>query len=138
MSAEYATVFAVKGQAYRLYGWINDSTTGNGLDISDPSVVLAANISKDGGDGAATVATPQKVTNQTGAFYVELNATEMDAYHSGVVVSCNASNQMESKTSILCLDLAPITGSWWTQTIKKVEQLWRQGAGYFLFKNKRN
>lgn len=138
MAAESATVFAVRGQALRVYGWINDSTTGNALDISGGGVTMAANISKDGGAGTATVATPQKVASQTGRFYLELNATEMTAYNAGVVVSCNASNQMESKIDITLLDLAEITGHWLSQSIIKYEKCPLQGTSYLLNPTDRN
>lgn len=138
MAAADAVVFSIKGQALRVYGWINDSTTGNAIDISAGGTTLACNISKDGGAGVSSVSSPVKVTDQAGAFYVELNATEMDCYHAGLVISASVANQMEAKISVVNFDLTEITGSWWSQARKRIEHMFMYGPGYLLQKVKRN
>ena len=93
MAAEHATVFAIKGQAYRLKGWINDSTSGNGL--SGTLTDLTATITMDDGAAVATTNAPVQVSGQNGRFYLDLTAAEMAAFNVGVVVSCSNANQME-------------------------------------------
>lgn len=129
-----ATVFAVKGQAYRVYGWVTDSTTGNGIAVG----TLSASISKDGGTAGSTIAPPAGVAGMTGRFSLDLEASEMNANNIGVEVSSSTTNAISARIDILPMDFSEPTGHWLTQTVKKFEHGVIQLCSYFFNFNKRN
>lgn len=134
MASTDATVFAVKGQAYRVYGWVTDSATGNGIAVG----TLSGSISKDGGTAASSTNTPTGVTGMTGRFYLDITSTEMNAYNIGVVVSSSTSGAISARIDILPMDFSEPTGHWLTQTVKKFEHGVIQLCSYFFNYVKRN
>lgn len=128
MAAADATVYAVKGQAYRVKGWINNATTGNGIaagiaaDITD----LAATITKDDATAVSTTNVPVQVAGQAGRWYLDLTAAEMGYYNLGIVVSCSNADQMEAKIDIICLDMSESGTRAPAQAVIRFEQFWKQ------------
>ncbi len=134
MASTDSTVFAVKNQAYRVYGWVKDSTTGNGIAVG----TLSGSISKDGGTAASSTSTPTGVTGMTGRFYLDLSATEMNANNIGVVVSSNTTNAINATIDILTMDMSEKTGHWREQTVKKFEDAVSAVTQYIQNKVKQN
>lgn len=135
MAAADATVYAVKGQAYRVYGWIKDSTTGNAISSIG---TLTVKISLDGtysstyssGGGSALTATA--VTNHPGRFYVDIPATPMGYYNVGLTVSSNTASSVECMIDIITVVMSEEASAWSAQTVIRLEQAILQGIAYSL------
>lgn len=129
MAAADCTVFPVKGQAYRVYGFIKDSTTGNPIASIG---TLSVTVSLDGtysttysnGGGSALSATA--VTSHAGRFYVDIPATPMDYYNIGLTIASNTSNAVSATIDITTVDLAESGTRAIDQTVKRFEQFWVQ------------
>lgn len=126
MAAADCTVFAVKGQAYRVYGFIKDATTGNPISsIGTLSIVASidgtysSTYSTAGGGADILVATA--VTSHAGRFYIDIPATPMNAYNIGLTVSSNTSNALYATIDIITVDLSEKTDHWRDQTVKRLE-----------------
>lgn len=118
MASADSTVFAVKGQAFRVYGWIKDSTTGNPITSLG---TLSATISKDGAAGATSTNTATGVSSHNGRFYLDLTATEMDANNIGITVTSNTANQISCTIDITTVSLAEFTDHWRDQSVLRLE-----------------
>lgn len=126
MAAADCTVFAVKGQAVRVYGWIKDATTGNPIATIG---TLSAVISQDGVYNASPP-TPQAVTSHNGRFYIELNASQNNYYNVGITVISSTANALYATIDITNLDMSEKTGHWYGQTVKRPEDAWAAVAQY--------
>lgn len=134
MAAADCTVYGIKGQAIRVYGWVKDSTTGNPIATIG---TLSAVISQDGVYNASAP-TPQAVTSHNGRFYVELSASQNDYYNVGITVISDMADALYATIDVTNLDLSEVTGAWWDQTVKRFEQMVLQGVQYLLGRAKRN
>lgn len=97
MAAIDATRNPVKGEAYRLYFVIKSSSTSN--PITGGLTGLAATISKDGAAFASTTNAPVEV-GTSGFGYVDLTATEMNAYSVTIQVTASNANAIYSQSII--------------------------------------
>lgn len=134
MAAADCTVYGIKGQAIRVYGWVKDSTTGNPIATIG---TLSAVISQDGVYNASAP-TPQAVTSHNGRFYIELSASQNDYYNVGITVISDTADALYATIDVTNLDLSEVTGAWWDQTVKRFEQMVLQGVQYLLGRAKRN
>jgi hypothetical protein len=75
MATTDATPVPIKGVAYRVYFPIFDSTG----EMKSAAGSIAAKISKDAVTAVATTNTPTEIATATGAYYLDLTATEMTA-----------------------------------------------------------
>lgn len=129
MAAADCTVFPVNGQAYRVYGFIKDSTTGNPIATIG---TLSVYVSLDGtysstysaGGGSALSATA--VTSHNGRFYVDIPAAAMAYSNLGLTISSNTANAVSATIDITTVDLAESGTRAIDQTVKKFEQFWVQ------------
>lgn len=132
MAATDATVFPVKGQAFRISFGIRSSSTGNLL--TGGLTGLSATISKDGGAAVATTNAPVE-TGTTGTGDLDLTATEMNCTSCKVVIHATNANEIDDgPVTIRTLNLTEIAGAWHTQSPILLEQLLMQMAGYLLEK----
>lgn len=122
MASTDATVFPVKGQAFRITGVILNGTTGNA--ITGGLTVLAGTASKDGAAFSAIGVTVAEIDTTTGYFTVDLTSTVMNAATVVVQVSATNANAVYWKREIKTVDLSEKTGHWYAQTVKKVEDMW--------------
>lgn len=134
MAAADCTVYGIKGQAIRVYGWVKDSTTGNPIATIG---TLSAVISQDGVYNASAP-TPKAVPSHNGRFYVELSASQNDYYNVGITVISDMADALYATIDVTNLDLSEVTGAWWDQTVKRFEQMVLQGVQYLLGRAKRN
>lgn len=124
MAATDATTYPVRNQAYRLYGEIRSSATGN--LITGGLTGLAGLFSLD---GAATSSTAMPVEiGTTGLFYVDLTSVQMNG--SAVVLKITASNTnaLDYTHTLYPADLSEVTGRADASGVKKLEafcyQVW--------------
>lgn len=134
MAAADCTVYGIKGQAIRVYGWVKDSTTGNPIATIG---TLSAVISQDGVYNASAP-TPKAVPSHNGRFYVELSASQNDYYNVGITVISDMADALYATIDVTNLDLSEVTGAWWDQKVKRFEQMVLQGVQYLLGRAKRN
>lgn len=98
MASTDAKVFPVIGEAYRLYGTIISSATGN--PITGGLTGVAATISKDGASFASTTNSPVEI-GTTGKYYLELTAAEMNATSVWVSVAASNTNAVYDQACII-------------------------------------
>lgn len=108
-SPEKCVIYPVKGNEYLVYGWIKDATTGNPISTIGN---LSATISKDGDTAAGSTNTPVAVSGMNGRFYLVLEAAEMGAYNTAVVVSSDTADSLDATLDITTLDLSEKAGHW--------------------------
>jgi hypothetical protein len=118
MAAADASAFPVKGQAYRLSGFIRDWTTGQ---VISNAGTLASTVSKDGGAFASTTSTAVEV-GTTGMFTLDLSSTEMNANTVAVKVTASTANTEDFIAVLYPMDLAESGTRADTQTVKRLEQ----------------
>lgn len=120
MASTDATNQPVKGQAYRLTGFIKLVTT---LEVAAAGLsTLAGSISKDGGTMGATTATPVEIATNSGFFYLDLTASEMSAQTVAIKVTATAANTEDFAIVLYPLDLTESGTRAPSQTVKKWEQ----------------
>lgn len=128
MAAADATVFAVKGQALRIYGTILDATTGNGIATIG---TLTATLSRDGATFAAATNSPVQVTGANGEFYLDLDADDdMDYYHVKAIISSDTSDAVDCRIDISNCVLSETTGHARAQSVLRLEQFVTQTHAY--------
>jgi len=131
MAASDASTFPVKGQAYRISGKIVNATTGN--PITGGLTTLTSTVSKDGGAFASTTSAAAEI-GTTGYFYVDLSATEMDAYTVIVHVTAANADAVYASIEIKPTVLSEPSGHARDATVLRLEQLLVQVHMYFFNK----
>jgi len=131
MAATDATSQPVKAQAYRVYGVVVNTSTGNPITGGLTGLSTAGNrqVSLDGAAFANATNDPVEI-GTTGYFYWDLTATEATADHlRGRVLASNA-NAREFSVSLYMVDLSEVAGRADLATVKKPErfmlQSWRR------------
>jgi hypothetical protein len=116
----------IKGQAFRLYGFTLNSITGK--VITGGLTGLAATISKDGASFASVTNAPVEI-GTTGAWSLDLTATECDADTIQVIVSATNANARDAAFVVAMNDLSLLTTNAWNQSVKRLEQFLIQTHG---------
>jgi len=129
MSAANCIPNPIYGQAYRLYGKITDSTTGN--PITGGLTSLAAQVSKDGASFTNTTNAPVEI-GTSGYFSLDLTAAEMSYSADIVRVTAANSNAIEFSLLIPIANLTPTAGRADTAAIVRMEQILLEMYGYFF------
>jgi hypothetical protein len=120
MAAADATNQAIRDQAFRLYWRIVSTATGNPL--SGGLTGLAATISKDGGNFAATTNAPVEIQT-SGYGYLDFTADEMDAYSALAQITASNTGAVAVSENIVPLQLDQFAGRWDSQSVLRFEQL---------------
>lgn len=131
MSATDASVFPVKGQAFRITGKIVNATTGN--PITGGLTTLTSTVSKDGAAFASTTSAAAEI-GTTGYFYVDLSSTEMNANTVTVHVTAANSDAVYFSACIFPADMSEPSGHARDATVLRLEQLLVQVHMYFFNK----
>ena len=121
MAAGNAIPIPVKNQLRRIYFAFIDRTTS--LPVSGGLTGLAATISKDGGNYAATTNTPVEIQS-SGTGYVELTATESNCSAFIVKITCTDLEAVCRESPFISenFDLSHPTDHWRDATVVRLEQ----------------
>lgn len=120
MASTDSTTFPVKGQAFRIYGVIKSSATGN--PITGGLTTLTATISKDGAAFASPAGSIAEV-GTTGYFYVDLTSVDMTANCVMLHVTAANANAVYASVIVNPIDLDVTAGNAMDHAVKKPEQL---------------
>ena len=93
MASSDATPFAIKNQAYRVTFPIFDD---NG-DLVSSAASLDSEVSKDGGTFANCTNEATEIATNSGMYYLDLTATEMNADTVAVIVKTSTSGQKQRR-----------------------------------------
>jgi hypothetical protein len=124
MAANDATIFPVRGQAFRFLDVIKSSATGN--PITGGLTSLGMTISKDGGAFGAAVGAVTEVSGTPGWVTIDLTAVDMDAGTIAYQVSASNSNAVYATGEIKTCDLEEGAGRADGESVLKLEQYLRQ------------
>lgn len=119
MAAADASQWPVKGQAFRLSGFIFNRTTSR---VFEGLGTLTAEISKDGGNWAATTSTPVEV-DSGGLVRLDLTATEMNANTVAVKIQSDDENSTQIVWCDCPIDLSEPTGHFRAAAVLRLEQI---------------
>ena len=132
MATADATMFPVKGQAFRLGGQIRSSSTGN--VVTGGLTDLDFEVSKDGAAFANAAGSITEITASggggSGYFVLDFTAADMTANLVAVRVTATNANAVEFSVFITPADLTYSADHWMTHTVKKLEQGWMQVMAY--------
>lgn len=108
MAATDAIVFPVKNQAYRVYFTVRDSTGAVITSWTSPTAV----VTKDGGATASSTNTPTEI-GTSGLGYLDLTATEMNAYSTTIKVSVTNANSRDTVVVLITEGVTQTSTSVW-------------------------
>ena len=124
MAVNDATVFPIRGQAFRFLDVIKSSATGN--PITGGLTSLALTISKDGGAFASAAGSVAEVSGTPGWVTVDLMAADMTAGVVAYQLSASNSNAVYATGEIKTCDLSETAGRADAEAVEKLEQYLRQ------------
>lgn len=127
MAAADASQWPVKGQAFRLSGFMFNRTTSR---VFEGLGTLTAEISKDGGNWAATTSTPVEV-DSGGLVRLDLTSTEMTANTVAVKITAADENATQIIWCDCPIDLSEPTGHWRAASVLRLEQMFAMLAARF-------
>lgn len=121
----------IKNQATRVWGFIRSDATGDLL--TGGLGTLAGTVFIDGASGVSTT-TPVEAPANSGVFYVDLTAGNMNGECITLKVTASAANAMDYVETIYTLSTEQYVGEWLSDTSKRPEELILQMATYILGK----
>jgi len=124
MAVSDATVFPVRGQAFRFLDVIKSSVTGNPITGGLDTIVIE--ISKDGGEFDAPAGSASEVPGTPGWVTIDLTAVDMDAGTIAYQVSASNSNAVYATGEIKTCNLEEGAGRADGESVLKLEQYLRQ------------
>ena len=126
----YATVYAIKGQAFEFTCFIKSTATANPVAVGN----LTMTLSLDGAAPAADTSTAVAIPSLTGGVKVAISAADMTANVITGTIASDTANAVTVTFEIKTLTMSEVLAAWNAQDPVRFEQAMLQGVGYSMNK----